>query len=97
MSLKINSTQLSKLKTAYKRAFEDLLMVAPELELVQKSALNEDYMRRFFARIECGGLANADFEAVHFRITSAKLGILNNRHAWEMFLSGKQQKKGSLL
>jgi hypothetical protein len=81
--------QLPKMRVAYIRAFEGLLAVKPELELTQRSALDEDFMRRFFAHIEEHGIEQCDLDTVHFKITAAQLGIMNTRAGWENFLNAR--------
>lgn len=95
MSSVVNRMQVQKMRTAYIAAWEEILMVEPGLELTQKAALNEDFMRRMFASIELTGMNQYDLSSPHARITAAKLGILNTAAGWENFLDGK--RGGSLI
>jgi hypothetical protein len=90
MSSIANKMQVQKMRQAYVKAWENILMVDPGLELTQKSALDEDYMRRLFAHIEIKGMQEFDLDSPHARITAAQLGILNTPGGWENFLAGKR-------
>lgn len=92
MTSVINKMQLQKMQRAYRTAFENLLLVKPDLELTQKAALDEDFMRRFFAHIEMYGVAKADLDSLHFRITAAQLEISNSPIGWENFFKGKNNR-----
>lgn len=98
MADKIHQGNLQRMRNAYKKAFEGLLLVAPELELTQRNALEENFMRRFFARIELRGVEpDWDLNAVAFKITAAKLGIVNSRRGWEDFLYNRRTTGTMLL
>lgn len=90
MSSIASKMQVPKMRTAYINAFENILTVKPDLELTQRAALDEDFMRRFFAHIEMYGVERADLDTIHFKITAAKLGISNSRGGWDNFLAAKQ-------
>jgi hypothetical protein len=87
--------QIPKMRAAYISAFENLLTVRPDLELTQKAALDEDFVRRLFARIELYGMKDFDLSSIHCTITAAQLGIPNTQAGWDNFLNARQT--GSLL
>lgn len=96
MSTIKNKQQVQKMQVAYISAWENILSVKPQWELTQAGALEENYMRRFFAHIELYGVERCDIEAPHFVITAAQLGIVNTFSGWDRFLNG-QSPVGSLL
>lgn len=95
MASLINMAQLQKMRRAYVAAFENLLLIKPDLELTQKNALDEDFQRRFFLHIEKNGVESIDLDSMHMRLTAAQLSIDNTRAGWKNFFENRQT--GALL
>jgi hypothetical protein len=98
MSIK-NQMALRRMREVYTEAFEDLLMVRPDLELTRERALDPAFMSRFFGRIEREGIheGNANLDTIHFKLMASKLGIINSHPIWHQYLNGNNSKPGVLL